>query len=64
MIKYYGGKTKLVKIFEKYLPTENFENIIDLFVGGGMLYWIIRKKVWFRTTLYHQWYRRKSYKFL
>lgn len=34
MIKYYGGKTRLVKIFEKYLPKENFENIIDLFVGG------------------------------
>ena len=37
MIKYYGGKTKLVKIFEKYLPKENFENIIDLFVGGDVV---------------------------
>ena len=37
MIKYYGGKTRLIKIFEKYLPTENFENIIDLFVGGGVV---------------------------
>jgi site-specific DNA-adenine methylase len=37
MIKYYGGKTRLVKIFEEYLPDEKFENIIDLFVGGGVV---------------------------
>lgn len=37
MIKYYGGKTRLVKIFETHLPKEKFENIIDLFVGGGVV---------------------------
>lgn len=45
MIKYYGGKTRLVKIFEKYLPTENFENIIDLFVGGGCCTELLEKNM-------------------
>ena len=45
MIKYYGGKTRLIKIFEKYLPTENFENIIDLFVGGGCCTELLEKNM-------------------
>ena len=44
MIKYYGGKTRLVKIFEKYLPKENFENIIDLFIGGGCCTELLERK--------------------
>lgn len=34
MIKYFGGKSKLIKYFIPYLPT-NINKIIEPFVGGG-----------------------------
>lgn len=39
-LKWVGGKTQLLREIEKRMP-ENFNNYLELFIGGGALFFTI-----------------------
>lgn len=43
LIKWSGGKSDEIKIFEKYFP-DNYDTYIEPFIGGGSVYFYLNPK--------------------